>query len=261
MKFPTITKRQKFVLSVLFLSIIFFVSQFLSRGSLVVFVIVASVITVGFFYLSMFADLKGTFSLPIFILPFLYTVSFGLFYLLIPSRFLSRFILTLFYGLGLYSLYLTQNIFAVSSIRTINLLRSARIISFILTIIVLFFLLNVTFSFYLPFYVLALLVFVVVFLLSFQLFWNYSLDLSMLREILIYSFANSLVIGELSIILTVWPASKTVYSIFLVGMFYVYSGLSHFWLERRLFKGILWEYVWVGFLSILILLFFSRWGI
>jgi hypothetical protein len=66
---------------------------------------------------------------------------------------------------------------------------------------------------------------------------------------------------ELSIVLNMWPINASIYAIFITGIFYAYSGLCHAWLEKRLFRGILWEYVWVGFLSVIILIFFSRWGI
>jgi hypothetical protein len=65
---------------------------------------------------------------------------------------------------------------------------------------------------------------------------------------------------ELAFALSIWPVSASIYAIFLTGIFYTYSGLSHAWLEKRLFKGILWEYVWVGVLSVLFLLVFSKWG-
>ena len=82
-------------------------------------------------------DIKGNFVIPTLILPFFFTLAFPFFYALVPERLLSRLLITLIYAFGLYSLFLTQNIFAVSGIRTINLLRSARIVAFVLTRLVL----------------------------------------------------------------------------------------------------------------------------
>lgn len=257
-----ITKRQKLVISAGALSFLLFLSEFISKGNLMLeTAIVLPLLTVFLLFLALKNDINLKLSYPVFILPFFYTLAFILFYLLIPSRLLSRVFTMVIYGSGLYSLFLTQNIFSVSSIRTINLLRSARIVSFIITVVVLFLLASVIFSFNLPFYYMLPLIFLLIFLLNFQSFWAYSLDVKMLKEVFIYTFFNSLTITELSLILTIWPVNKIIYSIFLTGMFYTYSGLSHFWFERRLFKGILWEYVWVGFLSILVLLFFARWGV
>ncbi len=255
-----LSKRQKFVLSVLFLSAGIFASEFLSGISLLGLAIVLGILTVVLLYSFLKRDVQGTFFYPIFILPLLFTLAFALFYPLVPARFITRFALTSLYALGLYSLFLTQNIFAVSSIRTINLLRSARIVSFVLTIVVLFFLTNIIFSVRLPFYITPLLIFVIIFLLNFQSLWTYSLNLKLNREMVATSALIGVACAQLSFALSIWPINAAIYSIFITGIFYSYSGLTHAWMEKRLFKGVLWEYIWVGFLSVLILIFFSKWS-
>ncbi|OIP57371.1 MAG: hypothetical protein COX79_05030 [Candidatus Levybacteria bacterium CG_4_10_14_0_2_um_filter_36_16] len=259
--FLLLNKRQKLVTTVIFLSLFLFLSEFFTGSQFIFFAIALSILTNIFLYLILREDIKNTFYYPIFILPFLYTLAFSLFYSLIPARILTRLILTGVYGFGLYSLFLTQNIFAVSGIRTINLQRSARIVSFVVTIVALFFLINISFSLRLPIYILPLLIFTVSFFLNFQSLWAYTLDTQLLGEITISSILISFCVAELSLILIVWPVNAAIYSIFLTGICYTYIGLSHAWIEKRLFKGILWEYVWVGFLSVLILLIFSKWGI
>lgn len=254
------SKRQKFVLSVLFLSAGIFASEFLTGVNLLIAAVILSLITVGLLYSFLRKDIQDTFFYPIFILPLLFTLSFALFYPLIPARFITRFTLTSLYALGLYSLFLTQNIFAVSSIRTINLLRSARIVSFVLTIVVLFFLTNIIFSVRLPFFITPFVVFVIIFFLNFQSLWTYSLASKLSREMLAFSALIALCCAELSFALSLWPINAAIYSIFITGIFYSYSGLTHAWIEKRLFRGVLWEYIWVGFLSVLILIFFSKWG-
>ena len=124
-KFLSLSKREKFVLSVFFLSLGMFIVEFFGIKG-ILFSVFLSLMTDLILYLILKEDIKKTFFYPVFILPFLYTLSFSLFYLLFPSRFISRILLTGIYSFGLYSLFLTQNIFAISSIRTINLLRSAR---------------------------------------------------------------------------------------------------------------------------------------
>lgn len=256
-----LNKRQKFVGIVALLSVGLFLSEIFTGQKLIVSALILSVATNLLLFLVLKDDIKGTFYYPIFILPFLYSFAFSLFYSIIPARFLTRLMLTGIYGFGMYSLFLTQNIFAVSGIRTINLLRSARIVSFVLTLVILFFLINISFSLRLPIYVLPILVFIIVFFLHFQSVWVYTFDKEFLSEALLSSLTVAFAIMQLSIVLIIWPVSASIYSIFLTGIFYTYSGLLHAWIEKRLFKGILWEYVWVGFLSILILLVFSKWGI
>ncbi len=255
------SKRQRFVISILILSFGLFASEFIPGFYLIFFSVALSILTGLFLYFSVREDLKDNFSYPIFILPILYTLSFALFYTLLPGRFITRIIITALYGFGLYSLFLTQNIFAVSAIRTINLLRSARIVSFVITIIVVFLSSNIIFSLRLPFYVSPIVIFFIVFFLNFQSLWTYIANTSLLSETLLLSLLISLCLAELSAVLNLWPVNASIYSIFISGIFYAYSGLTHAWAEKRLFKGVLWEYVWVGFLAVLILTVFSNWGI
>lgn len=255
------SKRQMFVLSVLVLSSGIFLSEFLSGTILLIVALILSIAASLLFYIATRDDISVSFSYPIFILPFFYTLAFALFYPLLPARMLTRLIMTGFYAFGLYSLFLTQNIFIVSTIRTINLLRSARIVSFVLTIIVLFLITNVIFSERLPFYLSSLFIFIVSFLLVFQSFWTYTLSRAEVAGIMGMSLLVSFAIAELSLVLNIWPINASIYSIFVTGIFYAYSGLIHAWIEKRLFRNVLWEYVWVGFLAVLILIFFSKWGI
>lgn len=261
--FPKInlSKRGKFVVSVLALSIAMYFSEHVTGSVVILLALFLGVLTVAFLYLILKQDLsRKTYYFPIFILPFFYTVSFALFYALVPSRLLTRLILTLVFAFGAYSLFLTQNIFTISSLRTINLLRSARIVSFVITIFVLFFLCNIVFSLRLPLYVTPFLIGGLTFLMSMQFLWSYSESKEGSANVLMFSGYIACMMTELAFVLSLWPVTAAIYAIFLTGMFYTYSGLSHAWIEKRLFKGILWEYVWVGVLSILFLLIFSQWG-
>ena len=263
-KFPilsVVSKRQRFVISVLLLTAGLFLSEFLSGYLLVAYAVILSILTVLLLLYSVREDVKDKFSYPIFILPFMFTLCFVLFYPLLPARLITRVSLTTLYAFGLYSLFLTQNIFVVSAVRTINLMRSARIVAFVLTIVVLFLASNVIFTLRLPFYVSPIAIFAITFLLNFQSLWIYSLSRDFIPETIFLSALLSLCLMELAFVLNLWPINASLYSIFIAGIFYAYSGLVHAWVEKRLFRGVLWEYVWVGFLAVLILIFFSKWGL
>lgn len=256
-----LNKRQKFVLAVLTLTIGVFLSEHFTGLKLMVASLTLAVVTDLMLLLILRRDIKGTFFGPILILPFFFTLAFPFFYALVPERLISRLIIAIIYAFGLYSLFLTQNIFAVSGIRTINLLRSARIVAFVITLLVFYFLVNFIFSLRLPVLLTPLAILPVSFLMNIQSLWTYTLDTSQVKAIAIFSFIISLSILQLSYVLILWPVNASIYSLFLTGIFYTYSGLCHAWLERRLFKGILWEYVWVGFISVLFLVIFSKWGV
>src|SRR3990167_1114849 len=119
-----------------------------------------SVATDILMYWAIRQDLKNNFSPQVFILPLFYTLASALFYFLVPARFITRIGMTSLYALGLYSLLLSENIFIVSSIRTIALLSSARTVSFIVTLLSYFFMANVVFSLHLNVVITLLLIFV-----------------------------------------------------------------------------------------------------
>lgn len=256
-----IRKRQKLVTSILLLSLGLFTVELFRGIQFVISAFLLAIFTVVLLIFVLRRDLQKVFNMPYFILPFLYSLSFALFYLLIPQRFVYRAILLALYTFGLYSLFLTQNIFAVSSNKTITLLRSARIVSFIITLLVLFFLLNIIFSLRFPIFITPLLVGIAVFLLDYQSLSLHNSDKQYSHEPFFYSFVIGLIIMELSMVILLWPVNASIFSLYLTGIYYTYSGLVHAWLEKRLFKGLLWEYVWVGFLSILILFLFAQWGL
>ena len=256
-----LNKRQKFVIAVLVLSFGVFFSEYFTGAKLLSMALIFAVATDLLLLFILRKDIKGNFIIPTLILPFFFTLAFPFFYALVPERLLSRLLITLIYGFGLYSLFLTQNIFAVSGIRTINLLRSARIVAFVLTLLVFYFLVNFIFSLRLPVLLTPLAILPISFLMNVQSLWTYSLDSTQVKAISFFSAIIALCILQLSYVLVLWPVNASIYSLFLTGIFYTYSGLCHAWLERRLFKGILWEYVWVGFISVLFLVIFSKWGV
>ena len=258
----TLEKRQKFVLSVIILSVLIFLVESQSQVTGLIIALVLALFSSLFLYWAIRNDLKNAesdYPYTIFILPFFYTLAFVLFYFLVPSRILSRVLLTGLYGVGLYSLYLCQNIFTVGSIRTIALLSGAKIVSFVLTLLSFFFLSNIVFTLHLSIYIIAPIIAFYTIFLVFQSLWTYSLQKPAF-SLLVWSGAVTVCILEIATVLWLWPSSPTVVALFMAGFFYTIVGLSHVWLERRLFRGVLWEYVWVGAVVFFVLQLFTSWG-
>lgn len=255
----TIDKRQKFVIAVIFLSFGLFISEFQFGRSGLLISLIISIFSILFLLWAIYRDIKDNFSISLFILPFFYSLAFGLFYFLVPASVLSRIALTSFYALGMYSLFLSQNIFVVASIRTIALLSGARIVSFIITLLSFFFLTNIVFTLHANVAVTAGLIFIFTYPLIYQSIWTYNLQKTT-YQVALWVLALSISIIEAAIILWFWPSSPTVIALFLAGFFYTITGLSHVWFEKRLFRGVLWEYLWVGVVVFFVLILFSSWG-
>lgn len=256
-------KRKKFVLSVLILSFGLLISQYIKGGERIIASFVLALLSLGSLFLIIRVDIKGVFNFPLnplFILPFFYTLALGLFYFLIPERLLTRIIVTSFFAITLYALFLSHNIYAVSSIRTIALLRAANTVNFFLTIVAFFILVNIIFTLHLMPYFLFLAVLIVSFPLIVQNLWSVALESKISKLVLLFFLVIALLIAQMATMLSFWPVLPTVAALFLAGNFYTFVGLSQHWLERRLFRGVLWEYIWVIVVVFLVLIFATKWG-
>lgn len=251
-------KRQKFIAFTFFLSAALFTSEYILGKSAVIMVFAIAALTSISLFMSIRGDLKENFSPQVFILPFFYSLAIGLFYLLIPARFITRIGMTFLYALGLYSLFLSQNIFIVSAIRTIQLLSGARTVSLVLTLLSYFFLSNVVFSLHLNFFFTIILVFLYSFPLVLQSVWTYTLEKGVFSQVFWVS-TLTIVLVEVAAFLWFHISTPTVIALFLTSIFYVTLGLSHAWLERRLFRSVILEYFWLSVIAFIFLIFFSSW--
>ena len=257
-----VEKRQKFVIMVILLSLTLFIVEFTGyrfTNSGIVIAVILSLLTDLLLFWAIREDLKQSFSWSVFILPFLFSLAFSMFYFLTPARFLSRILLTSLYAFGLYSLLLSQNIFIVASTRTIALLSGARIVSFVLTLVSYFFLTNIAFSLHIFLIPSILIVFLYTFLLLQHSLWTYTLQKT-IYPLSLWVLCLTLCLVEIAAVLWFWPSSPTVVALFLTGFFYTIAGMSHVWLEKRLFRGVLWEYVWIGTIVFFVLVLFTPWG-
>ena len=251
-----IPKRQKFIISVLILSLILYFSElWLGRGGIYI-VFLLSIFTDLLVLWAISLDLKDNFSPQVFILPLLYTLACALFYFLIPARFLTRIGMTSLYALGLYSLLLSENIFIVSSIRTIALLSSARTVSSIVTLLSYFFMANVVFTLHLNIFITLLFVFAFSFPLILHSIWSHTLE-GDFRSHLDWVSLIAVCIVETAFVLSFWSTTPTMIALFLTCLFYVLVGISQIWLDKRLFKGVMWEYIWVAVIVFIVFVTFS----
>ena len=82
----SLTKREKLIFSVIVLSLGLFIAEHLLGKSGIFTVFTIAVLADLLLFFSLYPDLKENTFLQIFILPFFFSLSFGLFYFLVPSR-------------------------------------------------------------------------------------------------------------------------------------------------------------------------------
>ena len=255
-----LTKRRKFILSSLFLTAGLSYIQFGQPGNRYLAIAILSFLTIPLVLWSLSEALKGAIWLMSWILPLLFTVGVGLFYFLLPGSLLTAIPVIVLYFFGLYAFFLSENIFSVASIRTIQLFRSASAVSFLLTLFVSFLLYDTVFSFRLPFYSNAALVFGISVFLFIHGVWSVELEEKVSLRVIYYSFFFSLGMAEIAFILSFWPVSIALASLFLTALVYVLLGLVQASLSGRLFKRTVKEYLLVGIAVFFVLLLYTSWG-
>jgi len=255
------SKRRRFVLVSLLLSLSLLGTQFVRVDYRYQAIVLVGGIAYALSAWALAEDLHGVEWVTALILPVVYPVSVGLFYFLLPERPLTRFVILGFFGVGMYALLLTENIFTVAAIRTIQLLRAAHAVGFLLTLVTAFFLFDTIWSFRLPFFTNAILVGLASFPLLLQGLWSVELAEERIeRRTLLYSSFLSLGMGELALAISFWPVTVPVGSLFLVTMAYVGLGISQYHFTGRLFRKTLYEYLGVGLIVLLTTYLVTRWG-
>lgn len=205
-------------------------------------------------------DLRGVGWGTALILPTLYPISVGWFYFLLPQQWLSLVLILTLFGVGMYALLLTANIFSVAAIRTIQLLRAAHAVGFLLTLVTGFFLFDTVLSFRYGGLVNAGLAGGLVFPLLLQGLWSIELTESFIsRRVWLYSLGLAGLLAGMLWALSFWPVGVAVGSLFLVAMVYVGLGLTQQYLTERLFENTVREYLAVGLVVIITLVLLTRW--
>lgn len=255
-----ITKRQRFIITSVVLAISLLAIQLANISWRYQVIFGLTVLTYLLSAWSLREGLTKIKWLTVLILPALFTAGVGLFYFLLPSTWLARLPVAILYGLGLYALLLTANIYSVAAIRNIQLFRAANAVGFLLTLLTAFFLYDTILSFRLSFWLNFVFVFLVSLPLFIQGFWSVKLEEKISSQILFYSLALSLVVAEGALALSFWPVTVSAGSLALVTVMYVVLGLTQHYLSQRLFKRTINEYLTVGLVVLGVIILTTHWG-
>jgi len=256
----SLDKRKKFVITAFVLVLGLLVIQWFGFSGPYLAIIILALLTYLLSAWSLIEGLSGIEWLTVLILPFLFTIGVGFFYFLTPTSWLARAPMIILYGIGLYGLLLTENIFSVAAIRTIQLLRSAHAVAFLLTLVASFFLYNVILSFRFDSWFNFLLVFAASFPLLLQGLWCINLEEKITKKIWSYTLALSFVLGEIALAFSFWPVSVAVGSLSLTTGLYVLLGLSQHEISERLFRRTINEYIGVGVTVLIVIFLTTHWG-
>ncbi len=254
------SKRRRFVVTSLLLSLGFVAIQFLNDQNRFWAIGVLGLATLVLFSWSLFSGLGKNMTLLTLVLPTVFTLGVGTFWFLLPANIFARIPIVIFYGLGIYVLCLTMNIFTVSAIRTIALLRAARGVGFVLSLVTSFLVFDAILSLRSPVYLSAALSALVAFPIFVQGFWSVVLEKDFQPEVFRLAALSTLIVVETCVALFFWPVSVVVGSLFLTVTCYVLMGLGQSKLEERLFASTVREHLVVGALVFIAMFFATHWG-
>lgn len=253
-------KRRRFIATSLILALGFFAIQFVDDRFRFISIGALGLATLILFFWSLREGLGKNLTLLSLVLPFLFTIGVGLFWFLLPTSIYTRIPILIFYGFGIYALSLTMNIYTVSAIRTIALLRAARGVGFVFTLITSFLIFDTILSLKTNIFISSAAIGLSSLPIFIQGFWSIPLDVKYSKELGLMSGVSALVVGEVAVSIFFWPATVVVGSLFLTVAVYILLGLGQAKLEARLFQQTVREYLVVGLLVFIGMFIATRWG-
>lgn len=256
----SLEKRQKFIIVSVLFSFLLLLIQITGFEKRLLAICFLTALMPLFAIWSLREALSGIRWLTALILPTLWTAGVGLFYFLLPAVWFSQVPIVAVYALGIYALLLTENVFSVAAIRTIQLYRAAQAVGFLLTLLTSFLLFDTAFSLRLWPWFNSLLIFLISFPLFIQGLWSVTLEERFSSQTFNLCLVSSLVLAEIAFIISFWPVSIAMASLLLTTAAYVLFGLFQAHLQERLFRQTINEYVSVGVFVLLIMLLTTRWG-
>ena len=255
-----ITKRQRFILMAFFLTGFLLTTQTVGeniRYEIMAFMVVATIFLAIF---SHWGELAGIKYFLLLLLPVYFVAGASLFYFLLPVRWLTRVPYAALFGVSIYLLMLTANIYNVAAIRTIALLRAANAVGLLFSLISTFFLINVLFSLHPHFYLVVLGAAVIAMPLYLVELWSYELEDFVSRRIFVYASVFTLVSAEIALVLAFWPIVPINGALALATVMYVLLGLAQLKFGEKLRRRAVYEHLLVVFVVFSVIVLTTRWG-
>lgn len=253
-------KRQRFALQTIILTFGLLVTQLIWEDYRFIVVVILSIMSYFLTAWSLSEDIKGIEWILLYILPVSLTLSFSLFYFLLPGRWISRLFIIFVFAIGTYATLLAENIYNVAAARSIQLLRVAQSVGLLITLVVVFLSVSIIFSIRGSFLMNMFLLTPVVFVLGLQSLWSVKLEARLSREVIIYAAVVALGIGEMVAALSFWPIQIATISLFTSALFYTLIGIIQQHFLGRLFKNIIKEYIFAFIFTFLVAVLITSWG-
>ncbi|MDH7476268.1 MAG: hypothetical protein QHH09_02230 [Microgenomates group bacterium] len=253
--FLKIEKRFRFVISTLLLTFLMLFSTFFFFEKAWLFIPIFIIASYLLTYFSILEGIEKIEWLMLFIMPVVFSVSFYLFYFLFPVRWLTRLPFTLIFAVSVYALFLVSNIFNVGVEKSLQLYRAAFSVNYFYQTLIVFLIGNLLFASRLGVFLNGFITFLIAFILANQLLWSITLNLRLEKKYYLHALFIGLILMEEVVVLSFVPFQSSILALILTASYYSLGGLTYSFLDQRLFKETVREYLIVlGFILIIGLL-------
>lgn len=255
-----ISKRQKIILMSVFLTVIIVTVQTVPENLRLETIGVLALATVFLAVFALWGELWGIKYFLLLLLPVYFVAGASLFYFLLPVRWLTRVPFALAFGISIYLLMLTANIYNVAAARTIALLRAANAVGLLFSLVSTFFLVNVLFSLHFPFWGVVLGIVAIVFPLYLTQLWSYELSDFISRKVFVYAAVFTLVTAQIALALAFWPVAPIAAALAMATVMYVVLGLGQLDFSERLKRRVVYEHLGVALVVFVLIVASTRYG-
>lgn len=247
-------RREKFIITSLVLGLTLLGVLSIPAGWRIWSLFAFGLLTYGLSAWALAEDLQKNEYFTILPLPTLYALSITSFYFVLPASTPKRVLFMVLFGIGMYALLLTGNIFSVAKGRTIQLLYAAQTIALFFTLLISFLVTNTIFTLNLPFIVTAGLVAVIHLPLIAMSIWSVQLRNTFDQTDWILTGLLTLAIFELAISLSFIPYAVWAIGLLIMSVMYIGLGVFQSYLKGRLFLKTIREYSLVTVVSLILFL-------
>lgn len=244
-RFSKIGKRRRFIGAAVFLSLLMLFSSFLSFQQMLFFLPIMALFVYLAVFFSILEGIDKIEWLMLFIHAAFFTVAFDLFFFLLPARWLTRILFIIIYMIFIYAILLSANIFNVGVVKSLQLFRVAFSVNFLFLTITSFLIFSLILSFKLSFIFDFILILIFIFPMALQFLWSINPTVTLDRQLVKYALLVSLFVAQVGLVFTFMPIRLVIMSLFLTACFYSFLGLFHAFIEKRLFKDRVREFLFV----------------
>lgn len=210
-------------------------------------------------YLSVFEGVEKVEWFTLFVMPVIFTLAFYLFFTLLPARWLTRLPYIIFYAFAFYAILLTSNIFNVGVEKSLQLYRAAFSVNFLFQTLIIFLIAQVILSFKQNFIINSLALFIGSVPLSMQLFWTLNPVHEFKKDLISMGALTGILVFQLITIISFMPLKPSIAALAVTACYYSLTGILYHYLDDRLFKKVIREYIFVVIFVIILVLLTIQW--